>query len=1188
MPTEAKEGAVGVASADLKAYAGFLSHFKFECGTEARLVQQNLKPIIEQNPLAESTNEIFLDSDDLSDLRNLLEYVKDTKVLVLLQSKRVLQRPWVILELYTAITNQVPIVSLNVKNSYPYDYSEAMEFLLHFDEEIEVANPGAAELLIDMGVDPVDVAWRLSDSLPNIISTDFNPNASEKVLQASLEDLVISMQKAVPIAPSSTKEEWLEKRKANKSTASKKAHGSADAVSSGDATDVSSPAKGLATVPTTVPELPNAYLVRDEDIAQLKGALLGKSASGSTALTSKAGAKKSNKVAGHGMGGVGKTTIAAALVNDEEVRRSFEKILWVSIGQEPDLRELQDSLHLQLTDASLPDTIKTDGEVSAALRNASAKAEVLLVLDDVWDAAHEKLLNCVNSDNASRILVTTRIRGLLKNSAEVDVGVLSGQESLQLLLSSADMDVGDVEEDSDEYRIAMEIVELCGKLPLTLAIAGGMISDNPDGFSDEVVELMKEDRLREQEDEDEMTLEERVISSSLKMIKGKNKDLILSIFEFFAVFAEDVPVPAGFFNVFAPMLTGEKKEKKAKLLVGNCLTMLLKYNLIKGSLSAGHGVFQHDIVRDYVINKHMPEQLIARQKEVVETILAARPGGIPDDLRPQPNEGFPMPELVSAATFNGYVARNLFYHIRGALDDGEEPPDAWLIFVDAVVKKNVAVGVGIDTLKALADSREAAGNLVGAAKCLPPVCVAQGSLERESVELLYRAAAMLEKADEAEAYNYEIGLTMALFQCDMGTERHKHTMARGQELMKLVGGEETEDAAAEMAQAGLKIPEAMGLLGFFGGETNLDETFKVLAWASLKFQSAATIEPCPTTYVNWGKNLGGANCWGIIGGICKEGRDAVVKEFAFSEKQICDGIDNYEVSVDSQLFREQWHFDAVPMGCFLPMLTFLFGNIQKIDVWYEKTKSFWETADLATSKDYASYTMECWDGMAFGAVNCLYLGLNEKADSLLKLVGFTWDGDGSERIDTFTAVQAQIFPSVQPKIESAWIRMMMFLASPPDAVDQEQVLAWLPTPAALAEMEASDAVTKRMGIHDVTSFGARCYLRIGRDDDAYEVARLACLPEQKTEKQTTLISSYSILGQVAAKRGDLDEADGHFAKALGVAKLSPLPLFEVFAARDWKKYLLEPNGRDCGPADAAIDAACAKMNKTREELERVL
>ena len=48
------------------------------------------------------------------------------------------------------------------------------------------------------------------------------------------------------------------------------------------------------------------------------------------------------------MGGVGKTTAAVALVNDKEVRAAFEKILWVSVGQEPDVRELQASLLLQI------------------------------------------------------------------------------------------------------------------------------------------------------------------------------------------------------------------------------------------------------------------------------------------------------------------------------------------------------------------------------------------------------------------------------------------------------------------------------------------------------------------------------------------------------------------------------------------------------------------------------------------------------------------------------------------------------------------------------------------------------------------------------------------------------------------------------------------------------------------------
>ena len=88
----------------------------------------------------------------------------------------------------------------------------------------------------------------------------------------------------------------------------------------------------LPVVPSTVPELPNAYLVRESDLTQLKAALLtndGVSGGGiiSTALTSTARSQQ-RKVGAHGMGGVGKTTVAAALVIDDEIRSAFDKIVW--------------------------------------------------------------------------------------------------------------------------------------------------------------------------------------------------------------------------------------------------------------------------------------------------------------------------------------------------------------------------------------------------------------------------------------------------------------------------------------------------------------------------------------------------------------------------------------------------------------------------------------------------------------------------------------------------------------------------------------------------------------------------------------------------------------------------------------------------------------------------------------------
>ena len=95
-------------------------------------------------------------------------------------------------------------------------------------------------------------------------------------------------------------------------------------------------------------------------------------------------------------GGVGKTTIAAALVHDEEVRQSFDRIVLVSVGQEPNVREFQESIHLQLTKQQLPDAAKNDAMVITALRDAAKGMKVLLVLDDVWDPKHEKPLNFID------------------------------------------------------------------------------------------------------------------------------------------------------------------------------------------------------------------------------------------------------------------------------------------------------------------------------------------------------------------------------------------------------------------------------------------------------------------------------------------------------------------------------------------------------------------------------------------------------------------------------------------------------------------------------------------------------------------------------------------------------------------------------------------------------------------------
>ena len=97
------------------------------------------------------------------------------------------------------------------------------------------------------------------------------------------------------------------------------------------------------------------------------------------------------------------------------------------------MRERQDSIHTQLTDAPLRDSVKSKADREDALRSAAKGGRVLMVLDDMWDPRYERELNCLDldgdQDNGSRLFITTRIRKLIKGSIEVDVG---GESSVAL------------------------------------------------------------------------------------------------------------------------------------------------------------------------------------------------------------------------------------------------------------------------------------------------------------------------------------------------------------------------------------------------------------------------------------------------------------------------------------------------------------------------------------------------------------------------------------------------------------------------------------------------------------------------------------------------------------------------------------------------------------------------------------
>ena len=185
-------------------FAAFISHAKAEASMEARFLQTELEGLFQKR--------VFLDSDDLRDLRKLQDHVRECDVFLLVQSASVLTRPYCLLELCVAIEAGKPIVGVSLSGAYAYDFAAAQALLTHLDTQLEQLNPGASELLISHGFELRDAAWRLSSVVPKIISVDFATGASRNVLNATLADLKETMQRATAVALPDDRDAWLASR----------------------------------------------------------------------------------------------------------------------------------------------------------------------------------------------------------------------------------------------------------------------------------------------------------------------------------------------------------------------------------------------------------------------------------------------------------------------------------------------------------------------------------------------------------------------------------------------------------------------------------------------------------------------------------------------------------------------------------------------------------------------------------------------------------------------------------------------------------------------------------------------------------------------------------------------------------------------------------------------------------------
>ncbi len=208
------------------------------------------------------------------------------------------------------------------------------------------------------------------------------------------------------------------------------------------------------------PSLPTRFVDRPLQRQALKALLLERTATTPGTLVISAI---------YGLGGIGKSVLAAALAQDPEVQERFpDGILWVTLGQEPDILSLMSNWIQVLTQGERNYLPTSQAAASDYLRSLLINKRILLVVDDVWKTAHLEPFQVGSAE--CRVLVTTR-EAPIPGTQRYDLDVMEPEQALELLLRSQP-------QISQENRLlALALSQEVGYLPLALELAAAQVED---------------------------------------------------------------------------------------------------------------------------------------------------------------------------------------------------------------------------------------------------------------------------------------------------------------------------------------------------------------------------------------------------------------------------------------------------------------------------------------------------------------------------------------------------------------------------------------------------------------------------------------------------------------------------------------------------------------------------------------
>jgi hypothetical protein len=750
---------------------------------------------------------------------------------------------------------------------------------------------------------------------------------------------------------------------------------------------------------------------------------------------------------------------------------------------------------------------------------------------------------------------------LLSGCAEVSLNLLAPGEAVDLLLRT-----GEVEEvDEAASEAAAEIAELCGNLPLYLSICGGIILgyDGDIVWQTELIAMLLADRVGVIDDGSGDNTVERLVDNSLSMVKDESISLA---FMALGVCPEDVLVVLPVVQLICcaePQLVSKANNA---IVMRRSIKVLLDRHLLQGSIASG--VQMHDIVRDLVRLRLGGEDGIRdKQRVVVAGFVSACPAG-----------GWLADDAVGQ-----YAAQALEQHTVEALlpnlqDDTEA--QAWLMHSEGLIAASAANALGYEALAAFSAAREAAGELVVAARVAWATRLVRHISAAAIVDLIYRAADLLESADDPSNADFESQVIAVAWMSDMGSERHAKMHRRTATLQQESGKATFESEWAKGEAAWVKgfvlcvatnqwpVPEADAR----DGARQMIQAILTHGVEAGKLTNNPSLQHAVA--LNHHKNLGFSMQFSHVPEIWNP--DACGGEAALAES-----MEFYTYEVMGKITKAAFGFDHYRGGTPCLPLVLFFGNLPLLDKWVADVTAACQQLDFPRS--YSPEAIELLNGM-YVCVLLLRLNRSAQAGAVHAAMGFDWSEGGLALLGCFQETLASALPGFHHEADSVFRRLLVYLAQPQTAALDAKVSAWIPSPDVLARYEREFGWSMNFSLHGILALAARAFLQLGRNANAEEAACIAVSPAHHTLRKFDLVECHCVLGQVAAKRGDFQVASGHFERGMDEAKASRLPMLELLTARDWKRAISEYDGE----ADAVIDGACAAMGKSRAQLASVL